>query len=147
MPLTRVVLASGRSIGLSHLRLSATYDGLLEGYPYQAVSDRHVNGLLSSAAAVFPHSPTHLVPRPREHREDHRRGPFGPVEILPPVGCIGLFESDPVSPDHDPVLHRSSLTIVWFQTIPQPPSGHDADQGLREVAWEKLAQDFELSGS
>ncbi|MER7178131.1 hypothetical protein ABT404_01305 [Streptomyces hyaluromycini] len=80
MPLTRVVLASGRSIGLTHLRLSSTYGGLLEGYPHRALNDRRVRGLLS----------------------------------------------------------------VWFQATPQPPSGHDADRGLREVAWEELAQDYEL---
>ncbi|WP_406437784.1 hypothetical protein OHB00_25155 [Streptomyces sp. NBC_00631] len=144
MPLTHVVLASGRPIGLSHLRLSSTYGGLLEGYPHQALNDRRVKGLLSSAAAAFPHTPTHLVPPPREHPDDGHAGPFGPVEMLPPVACIGSFESTPVTPDTDPVLHRSSLTIVWFQPTPQPPSGHDANQGLREVAWEELAQDHEL---
>ncbi|MFD4507286.1 hypothetical protein [Streptomyces sp. NPDC058457] len=47
-------------------------------------------------------------------------------------------------PDNDPVLHRSALTIVWFQATPQPPSGHDANQGLREVAWDEPARDYEL---
>ncbi|MER5789083.1 hypothetical protein [Streptomyces sp. NPDC001980] len=147
MTLTRVVLASGRTVGLSHLRLSSTYDGLLEGYPHQALNDRRVKRLVAAATAEYPRTPTHLVPPPREHPDDGRAGrtrPFGPVEILPPVACIGLFESAPVAPDNDPVLHGSSLTIVWFQATPQPPSGHDADQGLREVAWEELAEDYEI---
>ncbi|MEU9340651.1 hypothetical protein AB0D74_05435 [Streptomyces sp. NPDC048278] len=146
MPLTRVVLASGRSIGLSHLRLSSTYGGLLEGYPHRALNDRRVKGLLTAAVAEYPRTPTHLVPPPREHPDDDvgRTLPFGPVELLPPVACIGLFESEPVSPDNEPVLHGSSLAIVWFQATPRPPSGHDANQGLREVAWEELAEDYEV---
>ncbi|MFJ9563552.1 hypothetical protein ACIRQQ_26355 [Streptomyces fuscichromogenes] len=144
MPLTHVVLASGRSIGLVHLRLSSTYGGLLEGYPHQALNDRRLKGLLSAATAAFPRTPAHLVPPPREHPDDGGAGHFGPVEILPPVTCIGLFESTPVTPDTDPVLYRSSLAIVWFQATPQPPSGHDADEGLRSVTWEELARDHEL---
>ncbi|MFD4602860.1 hypothetical protein ACFWPQ_33150 [Streptomyces sp. NPDC058464] len=147
MPLTHVVITSGRSIELTHLRLFSTYGGLLEGYPHQALNDRLVKGLLSTAAAADPRTPAHLVPPPREHPDDGRDGRdghFGPVEILPPVACTGLFESTPVNPDNDPVLHRSALTIVWFQATPQPPSVQEADRGLREVAWEELAQDYEL---
>ncbi|MFG2955487.1 hypothetical protein ACGF5O_17395 [Streptomyces sp. NPDC048291] len=66
------------------------------------------------------------------------------MELLPPVARVGLFESGPVEPDNDPVLHGSSLAIVWLQATPQPPSGHDANQGLREVAWEELAKDHEV---
>lgn len=147
MTLTRVVLTSGRVIGLSHLRLSSTYGGLLEGYPHPALNDRRIKRLLAAAAAEYPHTPTHLVPPQREQPDDDRAArarPFGPVEILPPVTCIGLFDSAPVATDIDPVLHGSALTIVWFQATPQPPSGHDADQGLREVAWEELAEDYEI---
>ncbi|MFF7473228.1 hypothetical protein [Streptomyces sp. NPDC008092] len=147
MTLTRVVLASGRLVGLSRLRLSSTYEGLLEGYPHQALNDRRVSRLLAAAAAEYPRTPTHLVPPPREHPDDGRArhaGPFGPAEFLPPVACIGLFDSAPVAQDVDPVLHGSSLAVVWFQATPQPPSGHDADQGLREVAWEELAEDYEI---
>ncbi|MER6225917.1 hypothetical protein ABT189_36115 [Streptomyces sp900105755] len=153
MPLTRVVLTSGRVIGLSRLRLSSTYGGLLEGYPHQALNDRHIKHMVAAATAEYPHTPTHLVPPPREHPDADRAdrtartarvGPFGPVEILPPVTCIGLFDSAPVATDIDPVLHGSALTIVWFQATPQPPSGHDAAQGLREVAWEELAEDYEI---
>ncbi|MFG2955486.1 hypothetical protein ACGF5O_17390 [Streptomyces sp. NPDC048291] len=51
MSLTRVVLASGRSIDLSHLRLSSRYGGLPEGYPHRALNDRRVGRLLAAAVA------------------------------------------------------------------------------------------------
>ena len=44
----------------------------------------------------------------------------------------------------DPVLHRSALTVVWFQQTVGVPSGDDAEESLRRIDWESLAQDDEL---
>ena len=49
-----------------------------------------------------------------------------------------------VAPELDPVLHRSALTVIWFQTGLEAPSGKDALLALRSIRWEDLAQDFEL---
>jgi hypothetical protein len=49
-----------------------------------------------------------------------------------------------MNPAHDPVLYRSNLTVIWFQPTTQVPSGCDAETGLREVAWDELARDYEL---
>jgi hypothetical protein len=141
MSLTRIVLASGRSAELSELRLSGTYDGMLEGYPCKPVNDMKTRSLLRIAERAFPATPAHLVPPSPEH-PDKTAGAFGPVEVLPAVACIGLFRSTALDPDHDPVLHRSALTVVWFQPAPGIPSG--ADSALRDIPWEELAQDYEL---
>ena len=143
MSLTRVVLSSGRSIDLSELRLSSTYGGMLEGYPCRPVNDMKIKGLLRAAEHAFPTTPVHLVPPPREY-PDQYAGAFGPVEVLPSVACVGAFRSTALDPAHDPVLHRSALTIIWFQPTPHVPSGCDAEEGLREVPWEELARDYEL---
>lgn len=143
MPLTRVVLASGRSVELMELRLSSTYGGFLEGYPCERVNEMKLRGLLRAAEAASPTTPVHLVPPPRE-RPDGEAGPFGPVEILPPVACVGTFRSTAMAPENDPVLHRSALTVLWFQPTPQVPSEDEADAGLRSVRWEELARDYEL---
>ncbi|MEU5594072.1 hypothetical protein [Streptomyces sp. NPDC020298] len=143
MALTHVVLTSGRSIELMELQLSSTYGRFLEGYPCERVNEMKIRGLLRAAEAASPTIPVHLVPPPRERR-DGESGPFGPVEILPPVACVGTFRSTAMAPDHDPVLYRSALTVVWFQQSPQAPSGDRADAGLRSVPWEKSAQDYEL---
>ncbi|MGP4043478.1 hypothetical protein [Streptomyces sp. 2A115] len=143
MALTRVVLSSGRSIELAELRLSSTYGGMLEGYPCKPVNDMKIKSLLRTAERAFSTGPVHLVPPPREYPEQYA-GPFGPVEVLPPVACIGACRSTALDPDHDLMLYRSALTVVWFQPTPTVPSGQDADPALRGVSWEELARDYEL---
>ncbi|AZQ35954.1 hypothetical protein EJ357_22775 [Streptomyces cyaneochromogenes] len=143
MSLTRVVLTSGRSLDLSELRLSSTYGGMLEGYPCKPVNEMKIKGLLLAAERADPAAPVHLVAPPREY-PDQYAGAFGPVEVLPPVACVGAFRSTALDRDHDPVLYRSALTIIWFQSTPYVPSGCDAEEALREVPWEELARDYEL---
>ncbi|MFJ8675717.1 hypothetical protein [Streptomyces sp. NPDC093589] len=143
MSLSHIVLSSGRSIELTELRMSSTYGGMLEGYPCKPVNDRKVSGLWRQAEGAFPTTPVHLVPPTREY-PDRTAGAFGPVEVLPSVACIGAFHSMAVAPELDPVLHRSALIVVWFQTVLDVPSGEDADLALRSIRWEELAQDHEL---
>ncbi|MFI9808369.1 hypothetical protein ACIHEJ_29050 [Streptomyces sp. NPDC052301] len=143
MSLTSVLLGSGRSLDLTELRLSSTYGGLLEGYPFKLLNDRKIQGFVNLAAEEFTRTPVHLVPPPRTH-PDGPAGPFGPMELLPAVACTGTFRSTPVDPGHDPVLYRSALTVVWFQPTPQVPSGREADAALRALAWEELARDSEV---
>ncbi|CAM5473235.1 hypothetical protein SALBM311S_00142 [Streptomyces alboniger] len=143
MSLGRVVLTSGRSLDLAELRLSSTYGGMLEGYPCKPVNDMRIKGLVRSAEREFPAAPTHLVPPPREH-PDQYAGAFGPVEVLPSVACVGVFHSTALAPDHDPILFRSALTVIWFQPTPRVPYDCDAEPTLLDLAWEDLAGDCEV---
>ncbi|MBT2421307.1 hypothetical protein J7F01_35310 [Streptomyces sp. ISL-22] len=143
MSLTRLVLMSGRSIDLSELWLSSTYGGMLEGYPCKLVNEMKIKGLLRDAEEAHPTTPVHLVPPPRDY-PDQYAGAFGPVEVMPTVACVGAFRSTALDRDHDPILYRSALTIIWFQPTPHVPSGCDAEEALREVPWEELARDYEL---
>ncbi|MEU3947275.1 hypothetical protein [Streptomyces sp. NPDC029526] len=141
MSLARVALTSGRTVELSELHLSSTYGGVLEGYPCKPLNDMRIERLVRSAAQSFPGAPVHLITPPRD-RPDQYAGAFGPVEVLPAVSCVGAFSSEAIAPDR--VLHRSRLTVVWFQPTSLVPSGCEAESGLREMAWEQLAQDEEL---
>ncbi|MFF3286573.1 hypothetical protein [Streptomyces sp. NPDC003023] len=143
MSLSRIALLSGRSIQLTELRMSSTYGDMLEGYPCKPVNDMKVRGLQRQAERAFPATPVHLVPPSLEH-PDQTAGAFGPVEVLPSVACIGAFRSTAVARELDPVLHRSALTVIWFQTGSDVPSGDDTDLVLRSIRWEELAQDYEL---
>lgn len=116
---------------------------MLEGYPCKPINDMKVRSLQRQAERSFSSTPVHLVPPSREY-PDQTVGAFGPVEILPSVACIGAFRSTAVAPELDPVLHRSALTVVWFQTAVDVPSGEDADSALRSIHWDELAQDYEL---
>ncbi len=143
MSLAHVLLDSGRSVALSELRMSSTYGGLLEGYPCKPLNDRKIDWLLRSAERAFPGAPVHLVPPPREY-PDQYAGAFGPVEVLPAVTCVGSFRSEALDPARDRSLYRSRLTVVWFQPSPHVPSGCDAEPSLRDLPWERLAEDEEL---
>lgn len=143
MSLSRIRLSSGRSIELTELRMSSTYGGMLEGYPCKPVNDMKVRSLQRQAERAFPSTPVHLVPPAREYPDQTARA-FGPVEVLPSVACIGAFRSTAVAAELDPVLHRSALTVIWFQTGLDVPSGDDADLALRSIRWAELAQDYEL---
>ncbi|MFI1187459.1 hypothetical protein [Streptomyces californicus] len=143
MPLSHIALSSGRSIELTELRMSSTYGGMLEGYPCKPINDMKVRGLQRQAERAFPSTPVHLVPPSCEY-PDQTAGAFGPVEVLPSVACIGAFRSTAVTPELDSVLHRSALTMVWFQAGLDVPSGEDADLALRSIRWEELSQDYEL---
>ncbi|MFF5390344.1 hypothetical protein ACFY5H_18590 [Streptomyces sp. NPDC013012] len=143
MSLSHIALSSGRSIELAELRISSTYGGMLEGYPCKPINDMKVRGLQRQAERAFPSTPVHLVPPSCEY-PDQTAGAFGPVEVLPSVACIGAFRSTAVAPELDSVLHRSALTVVWFQAGLDVPSGENADPVLRSIRWEELAQDYEL---
>lgn len=143
MSLTRVVLASGRCVDLAELRFASTYGGMPDGYPCKPVNDLVIEELLRSAERTYPTTPIHFVP-PRREYPDQYAGAYGPVEILPPVACVGSFRSTALEPAHDPVLHHSALTVVWFQQSTRIPSECDAEASLRGVDWERLARDLEL---
>ncbi|MEU0100021.1 hypothetical protein [Streptomyces sp. NPDC006267] len=139
MSLGHIVLSSGRSIRLTELRMSSTYGGMLEGYPCKRVNDRRVSWLQRQAEREFPSTPVHLVPPPREY-PDETVGAFGPVEVLPSVACVGVFESSAL----DPAMDGSSLVVAWLQSAPEVPTGENADPALRGIRWEELARDYEL---
>jgi hypothetical protein len=143
MTLTRINLASGRTIELAELRMSSTYGGLLEGYPFKRMNDLKLSNLATRAANAFPARPLHLVPPAREYPVQ-TAGAFGPVELLPAVTCIGSFTSAALSPEHDAVLYYSALTVVWFQDTPAVPTGDYAEDALRSIPWDETAEDFEL---
>ena len=140
LALARLVLASGRSVDLAELRFTSTYGDLLEGYPCKPVNDLRIRGLLRGAARARPGTPVHLVPPPRAYPDQYAGG-LGPVEVLPPVACVGTFHSTALDPARDPVAYRSRLTVLWFQTTPRLPSGCDAEPALLDLDWAGLARD------
>lgn len=142
MTLAHVELACGRNLGLSTIRLDSTYGGLLEGYPCTRLNDRLLSALRSWAGTTYPSLPFHLIDPPRAY-PDKAPGPWGPVELLPPVRCLGPFSSLPLDEDHEPVLYESVLVVGWFQADVSLPVGEDAMPRFRLLAWEDLAQDRE----
>lgn len=119
--------------------MSSTYGGMLEGYPCKRINDLKVGWLKRQAESAFASKPVHFVPPSREY-SDETAGAFGPVEVLPPVFCVGVFDSAAL----DPAMDRSDLVVAWFQHVPEVPAGDEADLALRSIRWEELARDYEL---
>jgi len=142
MSLTRITLSSGRSISLDSVRMSSTYTGFLEGYPFKRLNDRRVASLLRTAEEAHPGIPVHLLEPPRTNPEPDWKGAFGPQELLPAVSCIGLFTGDAVAQEQ--FLYISRLVVAWYQPTPELSAPADAVPGLAELPWEELAQDWEL---
>jgi hypothetical protein len=139
-------LGSGRAVTLSEVHMESTYGGLIEGYPVARLNDMIVDSLAHAAGRLLPHAPIHIVSPMRTPPDPDLRleSPFGPVELLPQVICMGRFSSDPVDPDLDPVLHRSRLVIVWFQDDAAVPTAGDIPAALYDVRWEDWAKDEEI---
>ncbi|MEV0194682.1 hypothetical protein AB0I39_39950 [Kitasatospora purpeofusca] len=57
MALTRIRLSSGSSIELSDVRLSWTYGGFLEGYPFRRIIDLELECTLGTPGRPPPRDP------------------------------------------------------------------------------------------
>lgn len=141
-------ITDGRlTLRLIDLKVTQTYGGLIEGAPCRSINDRKLQRIKerNSTRAV------HLVEPPRITppwaRTSGSYGPdrfLGPMEVLPPLQCEGLFTgpatSKPVPPDFDHLT--TELLIVWFQD-PSPSHIHpDLVPQILAVPWNDLAQDF-----
>lgn len=146
MPLASIVLNSGRSVELTGLEVFSTYGGLLEGYPNARMNDRLLARLARRLEFAYQSQPVHLIAPPRHHPEhgSDRQLAFGPVEVLPAVYCRGKFESYCIDEDLDDVLHRSWLTVVWFQEDLAAPIADFVSAAVADLAWDEHAEDHEL---
>jgi hypothetical protein len=75
-------------------------------------------------------------------RNEAQRNPIWVPEWLPPVRCIGSFDSHKLV--QDPSKCLSVLTIVWFQDDFALPVLDPALSQLLEVDWESLAVDVDV---
>ena len=143
MALAYFVLSTGRDIELTSLAVRLSYGGSLEGYPHRRMNDAILAGLAKRAPGPrLP--PKHVTEPPRTYPESAWTGAFGPVEQLPPVICTADFVSHPVDEDLDAVLHRSHLTVAWFQETIDEPIAQSVSTAIVDVNWDQLAEDFEL---
>lgn len=141
MALSSLTLLSHRTIRLTELRLSSTYGGLLEGVPTREVNDRLIRYRTDAAQRAYPSFPVHLIePERTLTGRESRRGE--PVEELPAVACMGVFDSSEIDPAHDDGWWYSLLTVVWFQPTARVPGDGYVPAGLRELAWEEFAKDM-----
>lgn len=147
MTLASITLASGRDVDLTSLEIFSTYDGMMQGYPCALTNDRLLKRLASRPESAYWTQPVHVIAPSRDVREPDPDGiplPFGPMEVLPAVYCRARFRSHPVDDDIDPVLHRSYLTVVWFQASLRGAPTDFVTDAVIDLPWHELAEDREL---
>jgi hypothetical protein len=143
MTLGYFIVRSGRDIELTNLAISSTYGGFLEGYPNGRMNDALLAGLAKRESARVP--PKHVIQPARSGRERSENvGAFGAVETLPGVICTASFVSHPVDEDLDSLMHRSWLTVVWFQESIDDPVERFVSAAVADLDWERLAEDIDV---
>ena len=142
MTLALIELASGREVKLVSLEVWATYSALLEGYPCARINDRKLAAFATCTADDPNPGPVHVIQPPR--RYPGGSGPFGPVEELPAVCCRACFQAWPISTELDQALHRSGLTVAWFQDNLAAPVADFVTAAVADLSWDELAADHQL---
>ncbi len=136
-----------RTVSLRTLHQSATYAGLLAGYPRTVGSHvqeakKHAEHLFQCAkpgAAVVPsrlRAGTLLSRSKRDGPLDYRE----PVRLLGAVTCMAEFISG--KPAHDSDGIYSSAVLVWFQDDWGLPKDEAVLASLRAVRWREAAWDW-----
>lgn len=144
MAIAQLVLSPGRDVDL--VRLEVTSEGTwLAGYPSARWNDMKLDALARSLVERYPGAGTHVIGPSRTHPDPPGtpEGPFGPVELLPPMKCVGMFKSHPVNEDADPVLTTSTLVVAWYQPEPVLPFDDTSRHLLEALDWDRLARDHE----
>jgi hypothetical protein len=140
-----IPLASGRDVELTHLEIFSTYGGMLEGYPCARINDRLLSALSKRRESAYWSPPVHVITPQRSYPAgESAQLPFGPVEVLPGTYCRGAFRSDRIDEQLDDVLHRSYLTVVWFQDGIDLTITEFVTAAVSGLQWEQFAEDSEL---
>lgn len=145
MGLIKLRLAVNRSVELVKLEVSRTYGGFLEGAPVAGLNDSHLASLERRLTQKYGHMGVHIIPPRRtvpDPADTDRRGE--PVELLPPIECVGIFESRPVENPQDDAWRVSLLVLVWHQDDLTLPFSDDAKARLAAVDWDRHARDCEM---
>jgi hypothetical protein len=139
MSLATLALTSGRHIDLHHVEVFRTYGGMVDGVPTVHTNDRKLAHLVKRARSERGR-PVHLVQPPRRTlastnwRREYQ-------ELLPPVTCVGYFESAPVNIGTDDPSAMSVLTVIWFQEAFASPFSAEALPALSAIPWTDCAED------
>ena len=146
-PVKRKVLRlkSGRQIYLEEIAQWRTYGCLLEGIPRKQLNDEIIANSIPIARNKISYSgPIHLVqPRikaiklTRDKSQTSRLG--SKYEQIPSITCAAIFDSP--QPARDKACFSSSLIILWFQDNWAMPIDSHILIKIRNVDWDKLAED------
>jgi uncharacterized protein (TIGR02996 family) len=127
-------LDCGRWVAVDAFDCMRTYIGLMEGRPNRDMNEHILEGARTRMRPVWGERMTHLVPPVIDESD-----PEHPV--LPPV-CLTAWLTC-YQPIREPNA-GSELVVVWFRgEFAGEPMEQVIFEGIRGLAWEELAADFE----
>jgi hypothetical protein len=138
-----LVLQTGRALSLTFLKQWLVYGGQLEGLPTREKNQYKVADALTQARTLKTGEPYLIAPRETPiPYPPGRKYPFGDPAKIPSIGCIGRFHSHQHA--RDSAKDYSELVVVWFQDDFAFPIDPTVLEQLRQLEWERLAQDYEI---
>jgi hypothetical protein len=100
-----------------------------------------IQGLVNAEGQRSGSAP-YLVPPVEKLIKIADKYPFGDPASLPPIACIGHFDS--IQPARDKRKDCSSLVIIWFQDDYAFPIAPEVFEHIRQIDWNRRAHDYEL---
>lgn len=155
-----IKLNSGRVIKLIKFFQSNIYAGIIEGLPYADYNSEIIKKARKQAKKISDLGCTPYLIEPK--RRDYINEPGDMKELLenelingkkawdypewlPKIGCIGIFESEPIELDamgDDAFIIASSLPIVWYQ------DSYGLEQGsmnqIKSIDWDNYAMNYDF---
>jgi hypothetical protein len=121
------------------MQIGSTYSGMLEGYPITPINDGILDRVPGEARDALGPWPVHVIDPPRTLRHLDPPQALGPEERLPACCMTVSFDSSPIND----ASHASCAIVVWFQNEAFPFPADSAMLRLRNLPWERFAEDFE----
>jgi hypothetical protein len=134
----------GRDLYILSFRQSATYDGLLEGFPNSEGNQQRIDHCVALASREYNDGhPAVLIPptmRALELPGSHKswfESLGWRAEELPSVTCIAALESPESTAGSEGMC--SSLAVVWFQDGLALPINPAVESLLKRLDWDQYA--------
>ncbi|TNY36777.1 hypothetical protein [Thermomonospora catenispora] len=122
-------------IRLVSIEMQMTYGGLIEGAPTASFNDDLIEGLRKR------HTPSYVVPPERTVHPQTTDLRDEPLETLPPVQCVGMFDGPP-TPRAVGDWWRTFLYVIWFQEPSDQIVHPRAAARMHDMPWDDLARDL-----
>ncbi|GAA2088719.1 hypothetical protein [Actinomadura alba] len=138
----QTIESAAGTLALRSVEISLTYGGYLEGMPSRKLNDEHLRRQVERVRGLWRHIPVHLVEPVRtvaDDREPHPR--WGPMELMPPLECVGLFHGRPTPRAVGDWMY-TALVVIWYQEIGDGVIHPTAMARLGHLPWAELARDF-----
>lgn len=138
---SEIRLHDGRTIALTSLLQSRTYEGLIEGLPTVEMNQRIIDSVIHQAKTQWHDVPL-LIEPVGEPIKTSRPYPFGHTVSIPSIQCISRWTSSFES--QGDLDGFSSLTVVFFQDSFAMPIAPEIISRIVECDWDRLATFHEI---